>query len=249
MSQRLPNSHSGVYYFLQGWSLIKLPGIRRFVLFPLLINILIMFSGFYWLFSKLGQWINVVMSYVPGWLQWLDYLIWPIAVLSILFIFTYFFSTVTNIIAAPFNGLLAEQLEARLSGKRPPETSIIRDIPRIMKREWIKLVYYIPRAAVILLLYLIPGLGQTLIPVLWFIFSAWMITIQYCDYPFDNHKVDFYEMKRSLKQYRVDSLQFGALVYLFTLVPILNLVIMPVAVCGATAMWVDRYQARLANEE
>lgn len=247
MSERLPNTHSGVYYFIQGWSLIKLPGIRRFVLLPLLINILFMFSAFYWLFKQLGGWIQSLMSYVPGWLQWLDYLIWPVAVLSVLFIFAYFFSTIANIIASPFNGLLAEQLEARLTGQPIPDTSIIKDLPRILKREWTKLVYYIPRAAVILVLYFIPGVGQTIVPVLWFLFSAWMITIQYCDYPFDNHKVDFNAMKRGLKQYRVDSIQFGSLVYLFTLIPILNLVIMPVAVCGATAMWVDRYKSRFGK--
>jgi CysZ protein len=50
-------------------------------------------------------------------------------------------------------------------------------------------------------------------------------------------------MRRSLGRYKVDNLQFGALVSLFTMVPVLNLVILPVAVCGATAMWVDRYRA------
>lgn len=247
MSERLPNARNGVYYFIQGWSLIRLPGIRRFVLFPLLINILFMFSAFYWLFKQLGGWIDTLMSYVPGWLQWLDYLIWPIAVLFILFVFTYFFSTIANFIAAPFNGLLAEQLEARLTGKPLNGTSIIRDIPRILKREWIKLAYYLPRAAIILVLYLVPGVGQTIIPVLWFIFSAWMITIQYCDYPFDNHKVDFNVMKTALKQRRIDSIQFGSLVYLFTLIPVVNLFIMPIAVCGATAMWVDRYKTQLGK--
>lgn len=247
MSELLPNQRNGIYYFSQGWSLIRLPGIRRFVLFPLLINIVFMLSAFYWLYGQLSGWIGWVMERVPGWLQWLDYLLWPIAVLSILFVFTYFFSTIVNFIAAPFNGLLAEQLEARLTGKPLPETSIIRDIPRIMKRELVKLGYYLPRAIVILLLYLIPGVGQTLIPVLWFLFSAWMTTIQYCDYPFDNHKVDFNLMKQSLKQKRFDSLQFGSLVYVFTLIPVLNLVIMPVAVCGATAMWVDRYKTQLGR--
>ena len=248
MSALLPNQRNGLYYFSQGWSLIRLPGIRRFVLLPLLINILFMAGAFYWLFGQLGQWISWIMERVPGWLQWLDYLLWPIAVLSVLFVFTYFFSMVVNFIAAPFNGLLAERLEARLTGKSLPETSIIKDIPRIMKRELIKLAYYLPRAIVILLLYLVPGVGQTLIPVLWFLFSAWMTTIQYCDYPFDNHKVDFNLMKQRLKQRRIDSLQFGTLVYVFTLLPILNLVIMPVAVCGATAMWVDRYKDQLGQQ-
>ncbi|PZL88178.1 sulfate transporter CysZ, partial [Pantoea graminicola] len=36
---------------------------------------------------------------------------------------------------------------------------------------------------------------------------------------------------------------------LFTMIPVLNLVIMPVAVCGATAMWVDRYRSQLARSD
>lgn len=82
------------------------------------------------------------MSHVPDWLQWLNYLLWPVVVLSILLVFGYFFSTIANWIAAPFSGLLAEQLEARLTGATPPDVGvfgIMKDIPRIMKREWQKL--------------------------------------------------------------------------------------------------------------
>lgn len=82
-----------------------------------------------------------------------------------------FFSTLANWIAAPFNGLLAEQLEARLTGATPPDTGILgimKDVPRIMKREWQKLAWYLPRAIVLLVLYFIHGIGQTIAPVLWF---------------------------------------------------------------------------------
>lgn len=250
MSSISQTNRSGADYFIQGWRLITMPGLRHFILLPLLVNIILIGGSFYWLFNRLAGWIPRVMSYVPSWLQWLDYLLWPIAVLSILLIFGYFFSTIANIIAAPFNGLLAEQLEARLVGKIPPDTGImdlVKDLPRIMKREWLKLAYYLPRALFILLLYLIPGAGQTFIPVIWFLFSAWMTVIQYSDYPFDNHKVSFSAMRNGLKKDRLDNLQFGSLVYLFTLIPILNLVIIPVAVCGATAMWVDRYRQQFGR--
>ncbi|NAK95094.1 sulfate transporter CysZ, partial [Escherichia coli] len=33
---------SGFYYFAQGWKLVSQPGIRRFVILPLLVNILLM---------------------------------------------------------------------------------------------------------------------------------------------------------------------------------------------------------------
>lgn len=242
-------SRSGFYYFSQGWKLITRPGIRRFVLLPLLVNILLMGGAFWWLFTQLDSWIPALMSHVPHWLQWLSYLLWPIVTISVLLVFGYFFSTIANWIAAPFNGLLAEQLEARLTGATPPDTGVLgimKDVPRIMKREWQKLAWYLPRAVVLLLLYFIPGIGQTVAPVLWFLFSAWMLAIQYCDYPFDNHKVPFKEMRTALRTRKVTNMQFGALTSLFTLIPVLNLVIMPVAVCGATAMWVDCYRDKHA---
>ncbi len=244
-----PASRSGFYYFSRGWQLIHEPGIRRFVILPLLVNVLLMGGYFIWLFSRLGDWIPALLSHVPDWLQWLSYLLWPLAVISILLVFSYFFSTIANWIAAPFSGLLAEQLEARLTGATPPDTGIwgiMKDLPRIMKREWQKFAWYLPRAVILLILYFIPGIGQTVAPVLWFLFSAWMLAIQYCDYPFDNHKVPFADMRVALRERKFVNMQFGALVSLFTLIPILNLVIMPVAVCGATAMWVDNYRAKHA---
>jgi CysZ protein len=243
--QKAVKKISGIHYFAQGWRLISRPGIRRFVILPLLVNILLMGGAFWWLFNRIGHWIPQLMSHIPSWLQWLSYLLWPVIVLSILLVFSYLFSTIANIIAAPFSGLLAEQLEASLTGKLLPDAGlwgIVKDLPRIMAREWQKLAYYLPRALGLLVLYFIPGIGQTVAPVLWFMFSAWMLSIQYCDYPFDNHKVSFQKMRSSLRQDKIDNLQFGALVSLFTMIPFLNLVILPVAVCGATAMWVDRYR-------
>ncbi|MDU2942143.1 MAG: sulfate transporter CysZ [Enterobacteriaceae bacterium] len=239
------SSRSGIFYFSQGWKLIALPGIRRFVFMPLLINVLLMGGAFWWLFTRLDQWIPALLSYVPGWLQWLSYILWPLAVISILLVFGYLFSTIANWIAAPFNGLLAEQLEARLTGATPPDSGILgimKDLPRVMKREWQKLAWYLPRAVILLILYFIPGIGQTIAPVLWFLFSAWMMAIQYCDYPFDNHKVPFRTMREALQKRRMTNMQFGMVVNLFTMIPFVNLIIMPVAICGATSMWVDQYR-------
>ncbi|MEQ1975900.1 sulfate transporter CysZ [Xenorhabdus sp. SGI240] len=248
-STKLPKYASGFHYIAQGWQLITRPGIKRFVLLPLLANILLLGGSFWWLYHKLGDWIQWTLDKIPDWMQWLSYLIWPIAVISILLFFTYFFSTLANFIASPFNGLLAEKLEADLTGIPTPDTGVIdllKDTPRILKREGVKILYYIPRAFILLLLYFIPGIGQTVAPLLWFIFSAWMLTIQYCDYPFDNHKVSFTTMRNTLRQNKIKNLQFGAAVSILTMIPLVNLFIMPVAVCGATAMWVDRYHAQHA---
>ncbi|MGL5302290.1 MAG: sulfate transporter CysZ, partial [Aeromonas sp.] len=180
------------------------------------------------------------------WLSWLDYLLWPIALLTILVIFSFIFSSVTNWIAAPFNGLLAEKVEQILTGQPANDSGmldIVKDVPRTFGREWIKLKYYLPKAIGCILLFFIPVIGQTVAPILWFLFSAWMMAIQYIDYPFDNHKIDFITMRDALKQRRGKCLSFGALVTLFSAIPVVNLFVMPVAICGATAMWVDHYRS------
>src|SRR5699024_9149176 len=109
-------------------------------------------------------------------------------------------------------------------------------------REIRKLIYYVVWVMPCLLLHFIPVIGVALSPIIWFIFTSWMQVIQYSDYPFDNHKVPFKAMLTTLKNDRFDCLIFGSLVSFFTFVPVLNLIIMPVAVCGATAMWVERYR-------
>ncbi|NYY75434.1 hypothetical protein DMI60_22045 [Escherichia coli] len=90
-----------------------------------------------------------------------------------------------------------------------------------------------------------PGIGQTVAPVLWFLFSARMLAIQYCDYPSITTKC---RLKRCAPPCarKITNMQFGALTSLFTMIPLLNLFIMPVAVCGATAMWVDCYRDKHA---
>lgn len=241
----LINGINGIQYFFRGWQLICLTGIKRYVVIPIIINIIVMGMMFWWLLHWLNHLINRSIDYLPNGLQWINHLLWLLAIIAILLIFSVLFSTVTNWIAAPFNGLLAEQLENRLTGQPITHTTaweIISDIPRLLKREIQKFTYYLPRTIIILLLYFIPFIGQTLAPLLWFLFSAWIMSSQYCDYPFDNHKISFKQMRDVLQCHKFSQLQFGACITLFSMVPLLNLFIMPIAVCGATAMWVDHYR-------
>ncbi|MCE7623861.1 sulfate transporter CysZ [Vibrio fluvialis] len=242
---------SGLGYFFYGFDIAVSPGIRRFVLMPLLTNILLVGGALYYLFSHLDSWINDWMGQIPGWLSWLSYILWPLLVITILATFSYFFSTLANFIAAPFNGLLAEKVEEKLTGKKVNDDgvlAVVKDVPRIMAREWRKLVYVLPKAIGLFILLLIPALGQTLGPILWFIFTAWMLAIQYCDYPFDNHKVTFNDMRNSLKQKQGKAYTFGMLVSVLTTIPVVNLFVMPVAVCGATAMWVNEFRGQYVNQ-
>ena len=241
-------NRTGFGYFFYGLEIAMSPEIRRFVLLPLLANILLVGGALFYLFSNLNLWIESLIGQMPEFLSWLSYILWPLLVLTILATFSYFFSTLANFIAAPFNGLLAEKVEEQLTGKKVNDDrmlDVLKDTPRILAREWRKLVYLLPKAIGLFLLLLIPALGQTVAPFLWFIFTAWMLAIQYSDYAFDNHKISFNDMRNNLKQKQGKAYGFGTCVAFFTTIPLLNLFIMPVAVCGATAMWVSEFKHKI----
>lgn len=73
---------------------------------------------------------------------------------------------------------------------------------------------------------------------LWLLFGVWMMAIQYIDYPADNHKMSWQDMLAWLRHKRWQSLSFGAIVYLVLLIPLVNVLMMPAAVAGATLFWV-----------
>ena len=245
-------SAGGVHYFFEGFSLIKTKGLKRFVFVPLTINVLLFSAAFYFLFGQIEVGVMYVVNLVPDWLGWvktaISFFLWPLALLSVLLIFALIFGTLANWIAAPFNGVLSEKVERHLTGQALGDEGVmalVKDIPRTVGRELTKLVWYLPRAiGFLLLFFFLPVIGQ----LLWFLFNAWMMAIQYCDYPYDNHKVPFKTMREHLRAHKGKSLSFGIGVSLFSLIPLVNFIVMPVAICGATAMWVEQLKPDLRKQ-
>lgn len=235
---------SAAGYLFKGMNLMFKPGIRRYVFIPLIINILLFAFGFYYLFQQFDVMLQAIEHWLPEWLGWLIYLVWPIGVLTILIAFGLFFGLLANWLAAPFNGMLSAKVERMLTPHHLalPERTLAQEVTQAFKREWQKLKYWLPRACLCAILFIIPIGGQLVAPWIWMLFSAWMMTIQYCDYPYDNHQVTFKLMRKDLGRYRWRNLSFGGIIMLLSSVPILNLFVMPMAICASTAMWVDDQQ-------
>ncbi len=66
------NPVKGAGYLFRGFSMLAEPGIRRFVLVPMLVNIFL-FSGAIWLLTnKFDGWVNYWLNKFPQWLSFLD---------------------------------------------------------------------------------------------------------------------------------------------------------------------------------
>jgi CysZ protein len=89
-----------------------------------------------------------------------------------------------------------------------------------------------------LLISIIPVIN-VIAPLLWLIFGAWAIAMEYLSYPADNRGLDFQRQKQLAGNRRISVLSFGLLVNLGLMLPLLNLVMGQAAVIGATLMLQD----------
>lgn len=241
---------STLRYLNQGFSLLFKSGIKRYVLIPLFINILV-YAGFiscaYHYTQSASIWLA---AYLPNWLHALAWIVAIMFFLGALFFFSYLFTTIGNIIAAPFNGFLSEKVEQHLLGHLPKNSYSFKELcfllPKTILRQINLLFYFLPRAFILLILFFVPGLN-VLAGIAWFLFSSWMMNIQYFDYPFDNHKIGFKSMLKAMKQRRGLHLQFGMYVNILSVIPVFNLFVIPAAVAAATVAWVKEHNVTTSN--
>ena len=186
-------------------------------------------------FSILIDWLT---TFIPNWASWLQWLLWPLFGLSFLLLIFFSFTLIANLIGAPFYGLLAEKVAIALTGQTKitdvKTSSWPADSVKAIKSELNRQGYFLVRAVPLLILFVIPTLNL-LAPFLWLIFSAWFLALEYLSYPFENRGLFFSEQRRISRKSPLSVTTFGGLVVLALTVPILNMIIPPAAVAGATA--------------
>jgi CysZ protein len=209
------------------------------VIIPLVINILIFGSLITIGFNYISDLMDSMLASIPEWLNFIRWILWPIIVITVGLISGYVFTSVALVIASPFNALLSEKAEELITGQ--PVNSLegfgaaLMAVPKSIIRELMKLLYYIPMAILALLISFIPGVGA----VAWLLLGAWMMSIQFVDYPMDNHQLSFADVKAAVRSRRLSSMGFGGLVALCASIPLVNFFVVPAAVVGATLLWCE----------
>ena len=241
------NFLKGSMYLFKGFTDIFQPRIKRFLIIPLIINILIFGFVFYFGFYNALKALGKISFYsLPDWLHWLSVIITIIKFFVMIMVSFALLSSygvistlAANLLGCPFNSILSTHLSRKLKYHPPPSPPIMHTL----LREGHKLLYYLPRGLVVAILavalHFIPP-SNLLTPFLLYGFSAWMMAIQYLDYPADNFHVPFEDLLKMLKKHRGLTLGFGLTVALLSSIPFLNLFVMPAAVLGSTRMWHDK---------
>ncbi len=215
----------------QGVRWLLRPELSQYFLLPLLVNILL-YSGLF----ALGYFYldELITSLIPGWLSWLEWLLWPLFFISFLLTGFFTFTIMANLIASPFYSHLAARTEELLSGDKVD----VQDQPvvKVLLAELNRIFYMLSRMLPLLLLFVIPVVNL-IAPLLWVLFSAWGMALEYMAYPLENKGLLFAEQRRLLQQNRLATLAFGGLVLMGLSLPVINLMLAPAAVIGATVFF------------
>jgi len=234
----------GFRYGVSGLRWLTRPGLRHLVIAPIVVNAVIFMLGFFWLTKRIERAHDVATGWLPDWLDWLAWLMWPLAIVAVLIIVWTGFTMVANLLGSPFNGLLSERVvRLRSPDAALPATSLWSELVNAPIAEMRKLLYFAVLALPALLIVFLPVINL-LAPLVWAVYGAWIMAVEYCDYPLSNAGIRLDSQRRLLRRRRGLSLGFGAGVMTMTLIPGLNLVAMPAAVIGATLLWCDRFHGQ-----
>ncbi|MSP27229.1 MAG: sulfate transporter CysZ [Methylococcales bacterium] len=240
LTKKANNPLIAIGFLFKGLKLLTNPTLRSFIIIPILINIVL-----YSVALALGYYYvdELITQAIPDWLHWLNWILWPLFFIGFCVISFFSFTILANLIASPFYGLLAARTQSLISG----DVQIVEQpLSQVLIAESKRLLYIITRLLPLLVLFFIPVINVLASFVL-AVFGAWCLAMEFMAYPLENEGLLFTEQKELLKSTRLGVLSFGGVTMLGLTVPVLNIIIAPAAVIGAT-LYLHELREKLPEE-
>lgn len=226
----------GFGYSVLGFKLAFSKGLRRWTLAPVVINVVVYAVGAWGFVWAVRRVVHGTVGEVDRWYDYVLVVVVGLAALvlfALLFCFT--FALVVNLLAAPFTDILSEKTEALLTGHKLDEPfglgRLVRDI-LVGIAHAIKLLLC---QCIVLVVGFIPIVG----PPVAVAGTAILLALEYMDYCMTRRRMAFRDKRRMAFRSVCKSTGFGVGALLWMVVPGLNLVCVPAAVCGGTALFLD----------
>jgi len=241
------------------------PRLLSYIVGPIIINFLLTLAMSVVAIRNGRGWLDSLLSKIlppPDMWKWWHWLLaapaWLLALLLLLVLAALIFVMLSKILAGPFNDLLSGRVEdlegIELLG---PSTSIEAAVQfsKSLFQECKKLVYYLVVVSIMLPLNLIPVAGNVLYAFFWGFFSIWFLGLEHYDYPLGRRNLDFGTRRAFARQNLHLLIGTGSGVAVILLIPLINLVMIPITVIGATLEflrydeWVKRGGGRWRTPE
>ncbi len=147
------------------------------------------------------------------------------------------YTGLTLLIGDPFYEKISERVEGRLGGvPNAVDLPFWRELRRSIG-ESVRLIAFSVAVAVLLFLGgLLPGVGQTVVPVIGALLGGWALVVELTGIPFARRGLRLRDRRRILRQHRWLALGFGVSVFVCFFIPLGAVLVMPAAMVGATLL-------------
>ncbi|PJD92752.1 MAG: sulfate transporter CysZ [Legionella sp.] len=231
----------GMGYLMRGITHLTTKGLKRYIILPIFFNVMLFVGLFYMIHHYVYAYSTQYIHQLPTWLSFLSHVFLGLLMMSFFLLFFSMFTIVFNLVAAPFQGLLAEKAQQVLYHSTIPSLSWSEIAIRSVKRQMQFVGYFLLRFFGMCLLFFVPFI-QPIYPLLWFLFNAWMLSVQYQDFAMDNNLVSFKDMNHQFKDKQMLLFGFGSFMNVASFIPIFNLFTMPAGVIGGVMMYCEEYK-------
>lgn len=186
-----------------------------------------------------GDLVGSLWAKPSGWLLLLWY---PLAALVFGLLFILGASTVPTLATTPLLDPLSLATERAL-GLLPDESGglwrLTKETTRAVGKTLVRLSFLYMGHALLLSLWLLPGVGHALWSVLALAWTVFWLAYEYLDVPANRHGLGFADVLRLIADNLPMAAGFGFAVYAILWVPLLNIVFIPVAAVGATMAFAE----------
>lgn len=216
-----------------------------FVVMPALINIVLFGIAAFFLVGNIGEVVDWLWTkpVTDGFLSYVLLVVWYVVyVLALLLavLLSYALVLVTGgLVASPFNDFLSERTERILTGvEQFPESdeSVAGQILRSAVSSGSIALTYAVIMVPILLLNLIPGIGNAAATILGGAVSAFFLALEYTDPVLERYRFRVRDKFGMIRSHLALTGSFGLGTSLLLWIPLLNFLCMPIAVIGGTAL-------------
>jgi CysZ protein len=212
----------------------RAPRILRWLLPPLLITLVLDAATFYFAFGWLRDWLGSVMP-GSGWLAWLKPAFDVLGAIAILFVLGWSFAWVFLVLASPFQDFISAEVERETRGTAGAEPEGLHGFVRSIVKSALQAAVLALMTLMVLLVGLVPIVG----PVLVFLWSASVLGYSFIAIPSGRIAQRLRDRLAFARQHRGAVLGLGTAITLISMVPLVNVLLMPVFVVAGTLLFLD----------
>ena len=217
------------------------PGVRLLGILPVLLAALVVVALLSLLVVYLDELAEAVTPFADRWDESTRTLVRVGAGLALLLgstvVLVVSFTVIAQIIGQPFYERISDRIEHQLG--TPPagaDAPWWRTFPRASLESALLLGLTLATTVPLLVLGLVPVLGQTVVPVLQAVVAGFFLAVELLAIPLERRGLHLAGRLRFVWRYRAQTLGFGITAFLLFLVPLMNVLAMPGAVVGATLL-------------